>query len=44
MQAMLMESSDEQFDITDEDSVNAIYNNIDNAIETIKLSLEFKAD
>lgn len=44
MQAMLMESSGEQFDITDEDSVNAIYNNIDNAVETIKLSLEFKAD
>ena len=39
MQAMLLEGSDEQFDITDVGSVNAIYNNINNAVETIKLSI-----
>lgn len=39
MQAMLMAASDEQFDITDPDSVNAIHNSIDNAVETIKLSI-----
>lgn len=39
MQAMLLEGSDEQFDITDAGSVNAIYNNINNAVETIKLSI-----
>ena len=39
MQAILMDAVDEQFDITDADSVNAIYNNIDNAVETIKLTI-----
>lgn len=39
MQAILLEGSDEQFDITDAGSVNAIYNNINNAVETIKLSI-----
>lgn len=39
MQAKLMESTDEQFDITNADSVNTIYNNISNAVETIKLSI-----
>ena len=39
MQAMLLEGTDEQFDITDAGSVNAIYNNINNAVETIKLSI-----
>lgn len=39
MQAMLMEAADEQFDITNADSVNAIYNNINNAVETIKLNI-----
>ena len=40
MQAMLMDAQDEQFDITDADSVNAIYNTIGNAVETIKLTIE----
>ena len=39
MQAMLMETTDEQFDITDAEAVNGIYNNIDNAIQTIKLTI-----
>ena len=39
MQAKLMEATDEAFDITNADSVNAIYNNISNAVEAIKLSL-----
>ena len=34
-----MEATDEQFDITNADSVNAIYNNINNAVETIKLNI-----
>ena len=38
MQAMLMEATDEQFDITDAEAVNAIYNHIDQAVETIKVS------
>ena len=42
MQAMLMESTDEQFDITNEASVNAIYDNISNAVETINVSLVMK--
>lgn len=40
MQAMLMDGTDEQFDITDADSVNAIYDTINNAVETIKLTIE----
>ena len=39
MQAMLLEGTDEQFDITDAGFANAIYNNINNAVETIKLSI-----
>ena len=39
MQAMLMEATDEQFDIYNADSVNAIYNEINNAVETINVSL-----
>ncbi|MBQ6572833.1 MAG: hypothetical protein IIX41_00765, partial [Bacteroidales bacterium] len=39
MQAMLMDNVDEQFDITDADSVNAIHTAIDNAVETIKLTI-----
>ena len=38
MQAMMMESADEQFDIADAEAVNAIYNHIDNAVESIKVS------
>ena len=38
MQAMMMAGANEQFDITDAEAVNAIYNNINNAIETIKVS------
>ena len=39
MQAMLMAATDAQFDITNAEAVNAIYNNINNAVETINLSL-----
>ena len=42
MQAILMDSVDEQFDITDADSVDAIYNTIDNSVETIKLTIKMK--
>ena len=38
MQAMLMEATDEQFDITDAEAVNVIYNHIDQAVETVKVS------
>ena len=43
MQAMLMEATDEQFDINNAEAVNAIYNEINNAVETINVSLVFKA-
>ena len=39
MQAMLLAGTDEQFDITNAEAVNAIYNNINNAVETINVSL-----
>ena len=39
MQAKLMESMDEQFDINNADAVNAIYTEINNAVETINVSL-----
>ena len=39
MQAMLMAATDTQFDITSAEAVNAIYNNIDAAVETINVSL-----
>ena len=39
MQAKLMESMDEQFDIYNAEAVNAIYNEINNAVETINVSL-----
>ena len=39
MQAMLMDAHDEQFDITDAESVNAIHTTICNAVETIKLTI-----
>ena len=39
MQAMLLAGTDEQFDITNADAVNAIYDNINNAVETINVSL-----
>ena len=39
MQAMLMDAHDEQFDITDAESVNAIHTAICNAVETIKLTI-----
>ena len=39
MQAMLLAGTDEQFDITDAEAVNAIYNTINDAVETINLSL-----
>ena len=39
MQAMLMEATDEQFDINNAEAVNAIYDNINNAVETINVSL-----
>ena len=43
MQAMLMEATDEQFDITDAEAVNAIHNHIDQAVETIKVSFVMEA-
>ena len=43
MQAMLMEATDEQFDIADAEAVNAIYNHIDNAVESIKVSFVMTA-
>ena len=39
MQAKLMESMDEQFDINNAEAVNAIYNEINNTVETINVSL-----
>ena len=39
MQAMLMEATDEQFDINNAEAVNAIYNEINNTVETINVSL-----
>ena len=39
MQAMLLEATDEQFDINNAEAVNAIYNEINNAVETINVSL-----
>ena len=39
MQAMMMEAHDDQFDITDAESVNAIHTAICNAVETIKLTI-----
>lgn len=42
MQATLMTMEDEQFDITDEAAINAIYNNISDAVTSINLSLIFK--
>ena len=43
MQAMLMASMDEQFDINNAEAVNAIYNEINNAVETINVSFVMKA-
>jgi hypothetical protein len=43
MQAMLMESTDEQFDINNAEAINAIYNEINEAVESINLSLIFRA-
>ena len=43
MQAQLLEATDEQFDIKNEEAVNAIYNSINEAVETINLSLLMKA-
>ena len=39
MQAMLMAATNEQFDINNAEAVNAIYDNINNAVETINVSL-----
>ena len=39
MQAKLMESMDEQFDIYNAEAVNAIYNEINNTVQTINVSL-----
>ena len=39
MQAMLMAATNEQFDINNAEAVNAIYNEINNAVETINVSL-----
>jgi hypothetical protein len=42
MQAKFKDTMDEQFDITDADAVNAIYNNFNQAVETIKLTIELE--
>ena len=42
MQALLLASTDAQFDITDAEAVNAIYNNINEAVESINLSIVMK--
>lgn len=39
MQAMLLAGTNEQFDITNAEAVNAIYNEINNAVQTINVSL-----
>ena len=39
MQAKLMEATNEQFDINNAEAVNAIYNEINNTVETINVSL-----
>ena len=39
MQAMLMKATNEQFDINNAEAVNAIYNEINNTVETINVSL-----
>ena len=39
MQAMLMAATNDQFDITNAEAVNAIYDNINNAVKTINVSL-----
>ena len=38
MQAKLMESMDEQFDINNADAVNAIYNEINKAVQSTHLT------
>ena len=43
MQAMLLAGTYEQFDITNTEAVDAIYNSIDEAVETINISLVTKA-
>ena len=42
MQAMLQEADDEEFDIYDTESVEAIYNSFNEAIKSINISLIFK--
>ena len=43
MQAMLLAGTYEQFDITNTEAVDAIYNSIDEAVETINISVVMKA-
>ena len=43
MQAMLLAGTDAQFDITDAEAINAIYNNINEAVESINFSIVMKA-
>ena len=42
MQAKFKDTMDEQFDITDADAVDAIYHNFNQAVETIKLTIELE--
>ena len=42
MQAMLTEAVDSTFDITSQETIDAIYNDINNAVKTINLSLVMK--
>jgi hypothetical protein len=43
MQAMLMIVENPQFDITNAEAIDAIYNNINDAVESISLSIIMKA-
>ena len=42
MQAMLLAGTDAQFDITNAEAIDAIYNEIDEAVESINLSIIMK--
>ena len=43
MQAMLMIVENPEFDITNAEAIDAIYNNINDAVESINMSIVMKA-
>ena len=43
MQALLLEGTDAQFDITNAEAIKAIYNNINDVVQSINLSIVMKA-